>query len=333
MYIDDALLQSSGDGTLLVTPFGKRKITHAFHDIDGTHSLIRDWPPVMSLTLYNVIENGLPDGYDSDENIKKLILRSGKQELPETDRFCVESAGLSALTQMEWSIRRAVENGTISAAEIDMDEEALRVNSDIIKRIWAGEELFEDIKEPVCFKNYLKLHTPKLFRVYEQILNGACRDVNLEAARRNPEQWRVRGSVDFLETLFKMGVKNYFVTGAVIAFNEDGQPYGGMYDEVIAAGFPIGDGQLVEALHGSTWDEKIPKNEVMRRLCEEESINPENVLVIGDGRSEIAAGAEMGAVTVSVLPEEAERQRDIHINLNTNLIIPYYTKEFIGGLT
>ena len=29
--------------------FAKRQITHVFHDIDGTHSLIRDWVPVMAL--------------------------------------------------------------------------------------------------------------------------------------------------------------------------------------------------------------------------------------------------------------------------------------------
>ena len=28
--------------------FEAREIKYAFHDIDGTHSLIREWPPVMS---------------------------------------------------------------------------------------------------------------------------------------------------------------------------------------------------------------------------------------------------------------------------------------------
>ena len=55
--------------------FGKREITHVFHDIDGTHSLIRDWPPVMSIVLHYVSENGVPEGYDSDEQVKKLVDR------------------------------------------------------------------------------------------------------------------------------------------------------------------------------------------------------------------------------------------------------------------
>nr|HPJ76307.1 hypothetical protein [Clostridia bacterium] len=115
---------------LVITPFKKRLITYAFHDIDGTHSLIRDWPPVMSIVLNDVIENGLEQGYDSNENVKRLVINAGTKPLPETDRFCVESAGLSALTQMEWAIRRAVEEKTINI-ECDM-----AMNSEKIKLIW-----------------------------------------------------------------------------------------------------------------------------------------------------------------------------------------------------
>ena len=91
-----------------------REIVCAFHDIDGTHSLIREWPPVMSICLYDVIVNGLPEDFDSKENEKRLIEICGTKALPETDKFCVESAGLSALTQMEWAIRRAVEEKTVA---------------------------------------------------------------------------------------------------------------------------------------------------------------------------------------------------------------------------
>ena len=98
---------------IIIKNFESRNIKYAFHDIDGTHSLIREWPPVMSICLYDVIVNGLPEDFDSKENEKRLINEAGTKELPETDRFCVESAGLSALTQMEWAIRRAVEEKTV----------------------------------------------------------------------------------------------------------------------------------------------------------------------------------------------------------------------------
>jgi phosphoglycolate phosphatase-like HAD superfamily hydrolase len=81
---------------------------------------------------------------------------------------------------------------------------------------------------------------------------------------------------------------------------------------------------VVEDIFGSTWDEKIPKDEVMLRLVEKLNISGENVLVIGDGRSEIIAGVKLGAVTVSVLPKGAKRQRELHKELGTNMIIDNY---------
>ena len=90
----------------IVNAVKDRKIICAFHDIDGTHSLIRNWPPVMSRVLYDTAVNGIPDDLTSEENINRLVSLCGVEDLEETDRFCIESAGLSALTQMEWAIRR-----------------------------------------------------------------------------------------------------------------------------------------------------------------------------------------------------------------------------------
>lgn len=40
---------------------------------------------------------------------------------------------------MEWAIRRAVEEGTVK------DNCDMNTNSEIIKRIWNGEEIFDDL--------------------------------------------------------------------------------------------------------------------------------------------------------------------------------------------
>lgn len=301
----------------------KRKITHVFHDIDGTHSLIREWQPVMSRVLNDVIVNGLPKGYDGDENVKSMIERCATEPLPETDDFCTESAGLSALTQMEWAIRRAVEEGKIPAAELDLNEKDLKVNSEITRRIYKGEEVFDEFSEPKRFKEYLAENTPKLFKAYERVLNGFCRDKNLEAAKENPDKFLIKGSKEFMEMLFEHGAKNYFVTGAVVDVTAP-KPMG-MYEEVLGLGFEIGKGKTVEAICGSTWTEKIPKEEVMKRLCKENGINPENVLVVGDGRSEIFAGSEMGAAIISRLPKDAVRQRALHKELGTDVIVEDYS--------
>lgn len=302
---------------IVVKDFSDRKIKYAFHDIDGTHSLIRDWPPVMSICLYDVIVNGLPEDFDSPENSKRLISLAGTMELPETDAFCLESAGLSALTQMEWAIRRSVQEGKI---QVNCNDDT---NAQIIERINNGEEYYDDLPETSEMSEMLKTQTPRLFKLYEAVLNGYCRDKNLVLAKENSEKFRVKGSCDFLEYLYKNGVKNYFVTGAVV---EKGM---GMHEEVEALGYKIGNGELIEDIIGSTWTEKKPKDAVMKDLIKELGISGKNILVIGDGRAEIQAGVELGAVVISRLPESAEYQRELHKKLGTNVIVEDFTgKDF-----
>ena len=294
--------------------FGEtHKIEYAFHDIDGTHSLIRDWPPVMSVCLYDVIENGLCEDFDSSENAERLISLAGTRNLPETDRFCIESAGLSALTQMEWAIRRAVQEGNIT---INCD---LNTNSQIIERINNGIEYYDDLPETDEMSEMLKVQTPRLFKLYEAVLNGYCRDKNLAKAKENPEEFRIAGSMEFLQLLKNNGVKNYFVTGAVV------QKGMGMHQEVEALGYEIGEGKLIEDIIGSTWTEKMPKNMVMQKLLKDLNIKGENVLVVGDGRAEIQAGVQMGAFVISRLPKSAVFQRELHKKLGTNLIVEDFT--------
>ena len=301
--------------TLVINSVENREILCAFHDIDGTHSLIRNWQPVMSRVLYDTAVNGIPDNLTSDENIDRLVSLCGVESLPETDEFCIESAGLSALTQMEWAIRRNME---MNKGKFDSS-----VNSEIIKRIWKGDERFEDLCEPEEYLTYLKEKTPKLFWVYEQVLNRFCRDKNLCAAKNDPESFLIKGSMEFINYLHDKGVKNYFVTGAVV--DKSIEPPMGMYEEVLGLGFEIGEGKQIEDILGSTWEEKIPKDEVMRRLARELGIKGENILVVGDGRSEISAGVGLGAVTLSVLPENAKRLRELHHELGTNMIVSDYT--------
>lgn len=303
----------------IINEVNDREIICAFHDIDGTHSLIRNWPPVMSRVLYDTAVNGIPENLTSEENINRLVALCGVEDLEETDRFCIESAGLSALTQMEWAIRR---NQEMTKGEYDSE-----TNSEIIARIWKGEELFESFDEPKEYLDYLNEKTPKLFWVYEQVLNRFCRDNNLKKAKENPEEFLIPGSMEFMNYLHEKGIKNYFVTGAVV--DKSIVPPMGMYEEVLGLGFEIGEGKAVEDILGSTWDEKIPKDEVMRRLVKALGIDGSKVLVVGDGRSEISAGVALGAFTVSILPENAKRQRELHVELGTNMIIPNYLAEDI----
>ena len=303
----------------VVGDFEEREILYAFHDIDGTHSLIRDWPPVMSIVLHYVSEGGVPDGYDSDENLKRIIDLTGTKPLPETDSFCIESAGLSALTQMEWAIRRAIDFGHI---DIPCDKEDNRAK---IERIRKGEEIFETPDSPELLA-FLAVHTPRLFKFYEKVLNGFCRDKNLALAKTDPDRFIVEGSKEFLAYLHAHGVKNYFVTGAVV---EKGM---GMHEEVETLGFEIGEGKLIEDLIGSTWTDKIPKDQIMERLLKTLGADGKNVLVIGDGRSEISAGVGMGALCVSRLEKKDAFRRALHTKLGTNILVESFLEEDFKNL-
>ncbi len=313
------LLIQNPNTEIVVNPFETRQIKYAFHDIDGTHSLIRDWPPVMSICLHDVIENGLPEDFDSEENKNRLIVLAGVKPHAETDRFCVESAGLSALTQMEWAIRRAVEEETV---KVDCNME---INKQIIQRIWAGNEYYDDLPETREMTALVREKTPRLFRLYEGVLNGYCRDRNLEEAKTAPEKYIIPGSMAFMKYLRDNGVKNYFVTGAVV---EKGM---GMHEEVETLGYEIGPGCIVEDIIGSTWTEKLPKDMIMKKMLKELGADGREVLVVGDGRAEIAAGAEMGAAVISRLSKGAQYQRRLHAQLGTNLIVQDYLDENLWG--
>ena len=299
-------------GVEVAKTFANRKITHVFHDIDGTHSLIRDWVPVMALVNGAVARSGMFEG--DAQSVAKAIAAHRGEEFEEAHRFAIESAGLSALTQMEWALRMARRLNNTSS----------EINEKIIDAIWHGEELFDDSGESAEELALMNQQASELFRAYEILLLEMCRNENLEAARRDPAAWQVPGSVEFMEFLHRNGVKNYFVTGAVVEYDDKGNAFGTMAEEVAVLGYPIGEGKLIERFCGSTWNEKLPKVEIMRRLCKSDNIAPENLLVIGDGRSEISAGVELGAAIISRLNSDAVRQKEIHCAIGTNLIIGDY---------
>ena len=329
VILDDSALPNCVGGLEIVRRVGRREITHVIHDVDGTHSLIRDWMPVMSLVLHHVMTSGLPDDFDNEENRRQLVARVGTAPFPETGRFCVESGGMSALTQMEWAIRRGIEEGAIRLPGGPLSREESGVNAEVVRRIWQGEERFPDLRESARVSDYLQSRGPRLFRLYEAILNEASRDQNVARAGEAPDAWRVPGSLEFLRRLHRGGATNYFVTGAVIS---GAQPPSGMLEEILAIGLEVGPGTLIEAVRGSRWDKKMPKEEVIRELLVELGVDGVNVLVVGDGRSEVAAGVELGAAVMSRLAAEAKSQRELHRRLGTNYIVADYTEPALAEL-
>ena len=126
------------------------------------------------------------------------------------------------------------------------------------------------------------------------------------------------GSLSFLRQLHESGVANYFVTGAVI------EPGKGMLEEVLTLGYEVGPGRVIEDVVGSSWEKKLPKNIIMQNLCACLGLRGEQILVTGDGRSEISAGVKMRALTLSRLDTDAGYQRALHRQLGTNMIVSNY---------
>lgn len=318
IIIDDAHL-SSCESLEIVNRLGERRsITHVIHDIDGTHSLIRDWPPVMSRCMWYGMICGFPEDFDSEENLDKLATQIG-EPLEEFDSVTRFFNGYSAITQLEYGIRRGIEENNIPPSLLTLSAPDHAANSAILERLRSGEERYPDIPERPEITAFLESVTPRLFRFYETLLFKASRDKNTEDARKNPEKWRVPGSIEFIHYLHQLGLTNYFLTGAVVYEG------GGMREEVEVCGYEIGPGKMVETLEGSSWDKKLPKGEVMQRIFKDHQLDPRHVLIIGDGRTEIKAGAEMGCPTISRLPLDDTRQRQVHRDLGVNYIIPDYT--------
>jgi len=69
----------------------------------------------------------------------------------------------------------------------------------------------------------------------------------------------------------------------------------------------------------------MPKDVVIRDLLDDLGIDPKKAVVLGDGRSEIKAGVDLGCVAISRLPADARRQRELHISFGTNYIVPDFT--------
>lgn len=298
----------------VVNQFRNRQITHVFHDIDGTHSLIRDWVPVMTLVNGAVARYGMFDG--NAQEIAAAVYQHRNEDFSEAHKFAIESAGLSALTQMEWALRMARR----------LDDRSDELNEKIIEAIWQGQERFANDVEPPEEQIRLNIQASKLFKAYEILLLQMSRNKNLQAAQADPAAWRVKGSMDFMDFLHRNNVKNYFVTGAVVEYDVNGCATGFMAEEVETLGYKIGQNEVIAGFYGSAWDKKEPKNEIMQKLCKKLNITPGNLLIVGDGRSEIAAAVELGALAISRLDPTAFRAKEIHRRIGTDLIVEDYSE-------
>jgi phosphoglycolate phosphatase-like HAD superfamily hydrolase len=129
-------------------------------------------------------------------------------------------------------------------------------------------------------------------RLMEPVTKRADKILSGEAA---PEDFTIAGARQLLDSLREAGITLYVASGT---------DHKDVVREVGTLGFSDYFVEIAGAPEGST---DCSKEAVLRGLVEEAGLSGPEVVVIGDGRVEIALGREMGTVTLGVATDEVRR--------------------------
>lgn len=176
--------------------------------------------------------------------------------------------------------------GSEAAAMIDayIDESAG------IQTIFQMKWLAEKASEPLDPWDYKAEYNRRLMLAVEK------KKAALAAGEISPDEYLMAGAADFLRLLRDHAVALYAASGTdhpdVVTEAKALGVYG-YFDEI--AGAPLGE-------------EACSKEAVLRRLMEDSGIPAQEMLVVGDGRVEIALGKAAGAHTIGLESDEVRRQ-------------------------
>ena len=133
-------------------------------------------------------------------------------------------------------------------------------------------------------------------RLMDEVSQRICR---LEKGEDAPEQYLIAGAVEFLHFLRNVGIKVYLASGTD-------------HKDVVHEATALGVADLFSVIKGAP-DRQIAcsKEAVLNMLLQENHLPGENLLIVGDGKVEIALGAENGAYTLGVATDE-ERLRGMN---------------------
>jgi len=112
---------------------------------------------------------------------------------------------------------------------------------------------------------------------------------------KSPEEYLIKGSRAFLEALLNRGIEIYVASGTDhpdVAAEVEVLGLGGYFKEITGA--PLGKVDC-------------SKEAVLRKLVDVNKLQGPELVVIGDGRVEIALGREVGAATLGVASDEEKR--------------------------
>ena len=114
----------------------------------------------------------------------------------------------------------------------------------------------------------------------------------LEQGLDDPQQYLIRGTAEFVQALTARGVKVYLASGTD-------------HEDVVREAAALGVSQYFTEIKGAPMHEAAcSKEAVIRMILEEKGLAGEELLVVGDGKVEIALGAQAGAFTLGAATDE-----------------------------
>lgn len=119
---------------------------------------------------------------------------------------------------------------------------------------------------------------------------------NLETKKLNPQDFHIKGIVDFLEGLNERHIHMYAVSGTD---HED------VVREAEALGVKPYFKKVVGAPHRKA---NCSKEAILKELIQEQGFHGSQILVIGDGKVEIGLGSSLGTLTLGVASDEVQRE-------------------------
>lgn len=126
-------------------------------------------------------------------------------------------------------------------------------------------------------------------RLMEQVQTRISR---LEAKQDDPAQYLIAGAVEFLHALKAAGIDVYLASGTD-------------HKDVVREATILGVADCFTAIKGAPEHQAAcSKEAVLKMLLEEKNLSGDQLLLVGDGKVEIALGAEVGAYTIGAATNE-----------------------------
>jgi phosphoglycolate phosphatase-like HAD superfamily hydrolase len=167
-----------------------------------------------------------------------------------------------------------------------------------------------DLVKPLDIWEYKKGYNDRLMESVNKKLE------KIKNHKLSPSNFRILGSKEFLEKLHKLGYELFLASGTD---HEDV-----IYESKILEVFPY-----FKKIRGASKDKISPKELMINHILEN-GYSEKNIVVIGDGKSEIEIGNRVNAITIGIAsgapnPNEInlEKQRKL-LEVGADYIIPNF---------